>query len=206
MNHNPAGGGWRERVGGWFFRWRDLLPVPIALMMLRRTKFRPFGWLCGIPLVLLGELLRLAALRHIGPTTRTREICADRLVTTGPYAWVRHPLYLANALKVVGIALCAGDLPAGALAAVFYSLEFSTMIPFEEAYLKDRFPESFESWAARTPAFLPMPPAVDADTVETAPKWSWAEAFGSERRTFASTGLMLAVLAVIGFRRRGRTA
>ncbi|HEY9072292.1 MAG TPA: isoprenylcysteine carboxylmethyltransferase family protein, partial [Candidatus Ozemobacteraceae bacterium] len=142
---------------------------------------------------------------HIGPTTRTREICADRLVTTGPYAWVRHPLYLANALKITGIAMCAGDLPVGVLTALFYSAEFSTMIPYEEAFLKDRFPESFETWAARTPAFLPVPPVVEADTVEAAPKWSWAEAFDSERRTFASTGMILAALAIVGLRRRGPT-
>ncbi len=206
MNGSPIPGGLRERVGGFFFRWRDVLPVPIALFMVARAKFRLAGWLLGLPLVAAGEILRLAAIRHIGPTTRTREICADRLVTSGPYAWVRHPLYLANALKVAGLLLCAGNLPAGIVATIFYIAEFATMIPYEEAFLKDRFPESFESWAARTPAFIPRRPEEADEAAEAHPKWDWEEAFRSERRTFMSTGLILSVLAVACLARREKTA
>lgn len=205
MSESPLAGGWRERVGEVFFRWRDLLPVPVALLLVARARKRPLGWLLGLPLVAVGELLRLAAIRHIGPTTRTREICADRLVTSGPYAWVRHPLYLANALKVAGMLLCAGDLPVGILATVFYIVEFSTMIPYEEAFLKDKFPESFESWAARTPAFIPRRPEESDETAEPVAKWAWSEAFRSERRTFLSTGLILLVLLIASSARRERT-
>lgn len=206
MSESPIPGGLWERIGGFFFRWRDVLPVPIALLLVARAKFRPLGWLLGLPLVAAGEILRLAAIRHIGPTTRTREICADRLVTSGPYAWVRHPLYLANALKVAGLLLCAGNLPAGIVAAAFYIAEFATMIPYEEAFLRDKFPESFESWAARTPAFIPRRPEEADEASETHPKWDWSEAFRSERRTFMSTGLILSALAASCLLRKGRTA
>jgi len=205
MNEGPTGGGWLEYIGGYFFRWRDLLPVPLALFLIARARKRPLARLFGLPLIVAGELLRLAALRHIGPTTRTREICADRLVTSGPYAWVRHPLYLANALKIAGMLLFAGDLPAGILSAFFYILEFSTMIPYEEAFLKDKFPESFESWAARTPAFIPSCPETAEERTERVPKWSWGEAFWSERRTFASTGLILVACTIAAAWRGERT-
>lgn len=206
MSGSPVPGGLRERIGSFFFRWRDVLPVPIALFLVAKATFRPFGWLLGLPLIVAGEVLRLAAIRHIGPTTRTREICADRLVTSGPYAWVRHPLYLANALKVAGLLFCAGNLTGGIVATVFYIIEFSTMIPYEEAFLKDRFPESFESWAARTPAFIPRRPEEPDEAAETRPKWGWGEAFRSERRTFMSTGMILAALAAVSLARKGRTA
>ncbi|HNW34486.1 MAG TPA: isoprenylcysteine carboxylmethyltransferase family protein [Candidatus Ozemobacteraceae bacterium] len=202
MNEDPAGGGWLEYIGGYIFRWRDLLPVPLALLLIARARKRPLARLLALPLLAAGELLRLAALRHIGPTTRTREICADRLVTSGPYAWVRHPLYLANALKIAGMLLFAGDLPAGILSTLFYVLEFSTMIPYEEAFLKGKFPESFESWAARTPAFIPCRPETPEERPERTPKWSWGEACWSERRTFASTGLILLSCVVAAARRR----
>ncbi|OQA06848.1 MAG: Isoprenylcysteine carboxyl methyltransferase (ICMT) family protein [bacterium ADurb.Bin374] len=206
MNESPIPGGLRERIGGFFFRWRDILPVPIALLLMARAKFRPLGWLLGLPLVVAGEMLRLASIRHIGPTTRTREICADRLVTSGPYAWVRHPLYLANAMKVAGLLLCAGNLPVGIVATIFYIVEFSTMIPYEEAFLKNTFPESFESWAARTPAFIPRRPDEADEAAETHPKWDWNESFRSERRTFMSTCLILSVLAASCLLRREKTA
>lgn len=199
-------GGWREHIGEYFFRWRDLLPIPIVLVLIARARKRPLCRLLGLPLIAAGELLRLAAIRHIGPTTRTREVCADRLVTSGPYAWVRHPLYLANALKVAGMLLFAGDLPVGIVATVFYAAEFSAMIPYEETFLKGKFPESFESWAARTPAFIPRRPEEDDELPAMSPKWSWSEALRSERRTFMSTGLILIALAVSSALRGERTS
>ncbi|HNV69166.1 MAG TPA: isoprenylcysteine carboxylmethyltransferase family protein, partial [Candidatus Ozemobacteraceae bacterium] len=138
------------------------------------------------------ELLRLWGLRYIGPTTRTREICADRLVTGGPYARVRHPLYLANALKILGLLIIAGHLPLALTAIAFYAVEFFNMIPYEEHFLAQRFPKEFEAYRSSVPAFLPDGSLFASDFQAT---HTWTEALNSERRTFASTGGLLGILA-----------
>lgn len=180
-------------LGAWFFRYRDLLPIPLVLGMCGTARPRLRTWLLGLPLVIAGELLRLWGLRYIGPTTRTRAICADCLVTGGPYRYVRHPLYLANTLKILGLLIIAGHLPFAAVTACFYVVEFLTMIPYEEHFLAQRFPELFDAYRSSIPAFLPDGRIYQSDF---APRHTWTEALRSERRTFASTGGLLGILGL----------
>ncbi|MCO4773847.1 MAG: hypothetical protein KDA24_27695 [Deltaproteobacteria bacterium] len=74
--------------------------------------------LWGSPLLVGGLALRLWAFAHLGPAGRTRDPSPPGgRVTTGPFAWLPHPVYLANVLLAAGLAVCAG-LQAGAAAAV----------------------------------------------------------------------------------------
>ncbi|MDP6934739.1 MAG: methyltransferase [Myxococcota bacterium] len=52
----------------------------------------------GVALLAAGELLRITAVRHIGARSRTRQSQVGPLVTTGPYAYSRNPLYVGNLL------------------------------------------------------------------------------------------------------------
>ena len=184
-------------IGRYFFQYRDLLPVPLVLYMFRVARPRRWTWILGIPLVLLGEALRVWGLCHIGPTTRAREICADRLVTSGPYQWVRHPLYLANLLKVLGLLVIAGNSPFALIGMLFYATEFSAMIPYEESFLEAKFPEQFKAWALQVPALFPVQiPTLSSDSAP----FSLMNALYSERRTFVSTGILLAGLAFISLK------
>jgi protein-S-isoprenylcysteine O-methyltransferase Ste14 len=85
-----------------------------------------------------------------------------RLVTTGPYRWVRHPLY------TVGIALF---LSIGLMAANWFILLWAlaalsgirlVVIPREEAQLVARFGDDYRRYRNRTGALLPSPLAVSA--------------------------------------------
>jgi len=193
--------GCADPIGAFFFKYRDLLPAPLAVGVLARARPTRTGWLLGLPCILAGELLRLWALRHIGPTTRTRDICADRLVRSGPYRVTRNPLYLANLLKVVGLLVIAGDWPVAVLAMGFYGIEFSSIIRYEEEFLARRFPEAFAAWSAAVPAFLPDGRRWEGE--EPAAPHTWGEALRSEGRTFQSTGLLLGLLALVGWWRAG---
>lgn len=190
-----------SRTGQFFFKWRDKLPVPLALAMVTCARPRSINWLLGIPLVLTGELLRIWGLMHIGPTTRTRDICADRLVTSGPYSYCRNPLYFANMLKIAGFMVIAGNPFYALLVGIFYLVEFSTMIPYEEGFLAEKFPEAHKCYRESVPAFLPRGRAEPRFDGEAA--YSFSEALRSEKKTFASTAAILLVLCGCFFRRRG---
>lgn len=187
------------KLGQFFFQRRDLLPLPLAGVMLAKATPSRFTWMLGLPLIFLGELWRIWALMHIGPTTRTRNICADHLVTTGPYRLCRNPLYLANLTKVAGLLTVAGNrlLLPGILA--FYALEFVCMIAYEESFLRKKFPQEFSEYARVVPAFFPRL----SGNLGTA-LYSMSEAIASEKRTFASTGILLLMLKLRELL-RGRT-
>jgi len=190
-----------RRTGHFFFTWRDKLPVPLALAMISCARPRRINWLLGIPLVIAGELLRIWGLMHIGPTTRTRDICADRLVTSGPYSYCRNPLYFANMLKITGFMVIAGNPVYALLVGLFYLVEFSTMIPYEEGFLAEKFPEAHKCYREAVPVFFPRSSAEPRFDAEAS--YSFYEALRSEKKTFGSTAAILLVLCGCFFRRRG---
>ena len=72
------------------------------------------------------------------------------LVTTGPYRWCRHPLYLSFILIILGLDLMFGS-PAGILVTLLLALP--SMIyraRLEEKALADRFGEEWEAYKDRT--------------------------------------------------------
>jgi len=196
--------GFITRTGHFFFVWRDKLPVPLVLAMAGCARPRLLGWVLGLPFIVLGESLRIWALMHIGPKTRTREICAERLITSGPYAHCRNPLYLANFLKILGFMVISGNPGFALVVALFYLIEFSTMIPYEEGFLAEKFPDAHRCYREAVPAFIPT---LQADSrFAAAANFSLNEALRSEKRTFASTSLILLTVALAAAMRKERVA
>jgi protein-S-isoprenylcysteine O-methyltransferase Ste14 len=78
---------------------------------------------------------------------------ARRLVTDGPYAIVRHPLYVAEELAVLGIFIQYASVPAALILAVQALCQLQRMHN-EEAVLRRSFPE-YSAYAARTARLFP---------------------------------------------------
>jgi protein-S-isoprenylcysteine O-methyltransferase Ste14 len=119
------------------------------------------SWLrwSGVTLSLLSAPLLIWTLRTLGPnltdTVVTRK--EHRLVTTGPYHWIRHPFYDAVGLIILGNSLAAANwflLLSGGLA--FILLVVRTGI--EEEHLRARFGRAYQEYVERTGRFLPKLP------------------------------------------------
>jgi hypothetical protein len=80
---------------------------------------------------------------------------ALQLNTTGVYSIVRNPLYLGNFLMWLGFALYCQLWWQVVIFALIFWLYYERIIFAEEEFLRRTFGEGFETWAARTPAFLP---------------------------------------------------
>ncbi|MBV9532095.1 MAG: isoprenylcysteine carboxylmethyltransferase family protein [Bradyrhizobium sp.] len=89
----------------------------IALIVLPPIDHR-FGWshmpalmvLAGDALVLLGFLGILFVFRENSFSSSTIELATDqRVISTGPYAWVRHPMYVSALLMLLGIPIALGS-------------------------------------------------------------------------------------------------
>jgi protein-S-isoprenylcysteine O-methyltransferase Ste14 len=81
----------------------------------------------------------------------------DRLVTSGPYSLVRHPLYSGWIVMIFpGIALLAGSWPLLLTPLVGYTM-FKLLIHREDEYLKQRYGRSYLDYRALVNELIPIP-------------------------------------------------
>jgi protein-S-isoprenylcysteine O-methyltransferase Ste14 len=81
---------------------------------------------------------------------------ARRLVTGGPYAFSRHPVYLGEIVTAIGINMAtAGWL--SALAIVYFVLCEVLRMRWEERVLSRAFPNEYPAYAERVPRYAPNP-------------------------------------------------
>ena len=116
------------------------------------------GWLrwTGVAIGAIAGTLLTWTLRHLGKnltdTVVTRR--EHTLVTTGPYAWVRHPFYTTTALAVLANSLATANwfvLAAGGLAFALIVIRCRT----EEANLIARFGDAYSAYMRQTGRFVP---------------------------------------------------
>ena len=185
-----------------FGRRGELLALP-ALVLAVLGKPSAVSIATGLPLAFVGEAVRMWAVGYSGATTRGDRVTAPRLITAGPYAYVRNPLYLGNLLTAAGFAWAFTGrnraasrtlLVGGSLAAML--AVYAVIVPHEEGYLRSTFGAEFDDYAARVPRIVPLvEPAepqhgsYDPDVIAKA-----------ESRTFATFGAMLAALALKAMR------
>src|SRR6188472_3602806 len=73
------------------------------------------------------------------------------LVTSGPYAHCRHPLYSFSILGALGLGFASKSLLLGALVALLVAGLVSYAASCEEQFLEDAFPAEFKAYVAATP-------------------------------------------------------
>jgi protein-S-isoprenylcysteine O-methyltransferase Ste14 len=183
------------RIGGWLFRHRGLLPVPIlAFALCLPGQMTVLSWTLGLIVLAIAEWLRLAGVAAAGSETRRRSRNVAHLVTDGPFGWMRNPLYLGNGLCWMGFAVITGVkwlVPAGLIA---FAIEYSFIVSYEEGVLESLFGQTYLTYKARTPRWLPKRPAPGPRPVGQG--FDWREAWRSESSTFTNIGLVLVAMAI----------
>jgi protein-S-isoprenylcysteine O-methyltransferase Ste14 len=89
------------------------------------------SWVIGLIVAVVGEGIRIWAAGHI---EKGREI-----TSSGPYRFVRHPLYLGSSLLGAGFIIAAANLPVAILVTLYLGITISAAIRTEEAVLDERF-------------------------------------------------------------------
>jgi protein-S-isoprenylcysteine O-methyltransferase Ste14 len=147
------------RLGGWLFRHRTALPLPVAaaILTLRIGEAPPSIALraAGACVAALGEALRLWGVHHIGAISRTRSDRLGPLVDTGPFALVRNPLYLGNIALWAGFALTARLVWLAPAIVVLLGLEYHAIVRWEERLLEERRGDEYRRYCARVPRWWP---------------------------------------------------
>jgi protein-S-isoprenylcysteine O-methyltransferase Ste14 len=147
------------RVGGWLFRHRTAAPLPVAILILtlRIGEAPPSPFLAGIGIgvTIVGELIRLWGVHHIGAISRTRSERLGPLVASGPFALLRNPLYVGNIVLWVGFAVTAHLVWLAPAILVLLGLEYHAIVRWEETLLESRLGQEYREYAARVPRWIP---------------------------------------------------
>ena len=117
----------------------------------------PLRWV-GLALIVLGVAFALWAIATLGRHYDLElEIHRDHeLVRTGPYRFVRHPIYTGLALHFMGACLATGNLLliAGTLLVTFPALFLRAKT--EEGLLRERFGPKYEAYAREVGMLVPL--------------------------------------------------
>jgi protein-S-isoprenylcysteine O-methyltransferase Ste14 len=179
------------QIGAVIFRNRGWLPVPFLLVpLLADGEVGPRTTLVAAVLMVLGEAWRLWGVATAGTVTRRRSRNVQKLVTHGPFAWSRNPLYNGNFLVWMGIITFSGVLWFLPVAALLFVIEYYFIVRYEEGVLESIFGAEYLAYKQRTPRWFPVPGGGSGG------EFFWREAWRSEVSTFlqyvAIVGLFLA--------------
>jgi protein-S-isoprenylcysteine O-methyltransferase Ste14 len=103
----------------------------------------------GALLVALGIAVRLWSVGYIGGCKKRR------IVTDGPYRFVRNPLYAGSFLVAAGMCLLGGSWTASVLALVLFAGLFHATVTVEERNLESWFGEEYLRYCRRVPRYIP---------------------------------------------------
>ena len=141
------------------FKKRSYTPIPIVLAILYFSQLSYPFWIYGAAFIILGELIRLSAVRYAGGRTRTTKVGANSLCTSGPYSRTRNPLYIGNVFIYSGVVLLSGGIYMFQLLAVvilYFTFQYSMIISLEEEKLSSVFGQDYSKYKNNVPRIIPL--------------------------------------------------
>ena len=145
-------------IRNFFFKNRSYTPIPLAVLIIYFSQpVLPYV-LYGLICLGIGEYIRFWAVRYAGGITRTTNVGASALCSSGPFAYIRNPLYTGNFFIFSGVVLIAGAPNIWAMLAVtwiFFLTQYSLIIYLEEETLVSLFGAEYETYRQHVPRLLP---------------------------------------------------
>lgn len=144
-----------ERIGAWLFKARGYIPIPFIAAAVIFSNANAISIVLGGLLIAVGEALRIWAVGYAGGRTRATDLGVARdLVTTGPYAYTRNPIYIGDILIALGFAVMSDVRLLILLAAIWFPLQYHLIARAEEAYLLRELGREYERYMENVPRFL----------------------------------------------------
>lgn len=154
--------------GDFLFKHRSYLPLVILVAALLVYLFQSFHFvetektiweLVCLGVALFGLLVRVITIGYSGDNTSGRNTAegqiADEVNRTGPYATVRHPLYVGNYFMWLGLAMFTQNIWFCVAFTFLYWVYYERIMYAEEMFLIDKYGTDYTDWSAATPAFIP---------------------------------------------------
>ena len=144
-----------ERTGllGWFdrIRFNEILRQGIGLLLVAVCAHftRPdMGTVSiGLALVVIGQVFRIYAAGYIFKN--------KQLASTGPYALVRHPLYLGNFIILTGFTIASANIYVEGVGVLFFLIWYPAAIAYVDSKLENIFGDEWREWSKSRRAIIP---------------------------------------------------
>ena len=136
-----------------------ILAVPLGTFVPGSSRI-PLPWrVAGIAVIVVGALMTRSAHRLFLQQGAHLDTFGEpnALLTAGPFAATRNPMYLGITVVLVGVALLIGSATAAAAPAFFGLAADRWYIPFEEQRMRARFGEEYDEYRRRVPRWLGWP-------------------------------------------------
>lgn len=143
----------RSGALGWLdsIRYNEILRQGIGLLLVAVCAYFARAGstlvIIGLTMAVLGQLFRIYAAGFIHKNTQ--------LASTGPYALVRHPLYLGNFLILIGFALAGNNMYVWLGVVVFFLIWYPAAISYEDSKLESIFADEWRAWSKNIHAIIP---------------------------------------------------
>ncbi|MFV0598800.1 MAG: methyltransferase family protein [Bacteroidales bacterium] len=201
-----------RQQGNWLFKYRSYLPlfilvIGLALYILKEFNLNfilgqettyefIYNFIC-LGIGLLGLYIRFHVVGYAAENTsgkNTAEQKADTVNSTGFYSIVRHPLYLGNFLMWLSAAMLIANIWFILVFCLVYWVYYERIMYAEEAYLRDKFGDSYLNWANTVPTFFPRCKNYRKPSLP----FNWMKAIKSEKNSFAALTLIFCLFDIIG--------
>ncbi len=146
---------WRYLLYGFCFKIRGLLAVLLLFAMFFTTWGRrgsaALNWAIGLTLFGAAWALRIRSQQYL--RYRLRE--DGGLATSGPYAYVRNPVYIANITGLGALCIMCGLYWMTPIAVAWAAIVYHLAVRFEEIRLSKRFGEPYREYLRTVPRWIP---------------------------------------------------
>ena len=186
------------KLSKFLFRNRSYTPLVFLFVAILFAKPTLLTMSIGFFIILIGEIIRFSGVCYIGSESRTTEkVGGTKLVVSGPFAYVRNPLYIGNILLYSGIGVMSNVLfPYFLIAAIiFFVGQYYLIVLDEEEYLRNEFKEDFEDYFKNVNRFFPKCHPYKKNQIKV--NYDFKKGISSERRTLQAIFITVTILIII---------
>lgn len=181
------------------FTYRSYTPIPFLIVMVLFAQPTIASLVSGALIILAGECLRFWGVSIAGSETRTTgSVGGTFLIRSGPFAYVRNPLYLGNMLLYLGVGVMSLALFPWlqVIALLWFYFQYSMIVAEEEGYLDARFGQDYAEYRNHVRRFIPRLAGFKSH-IPPPKSMNPREGLSSERRTLQAIGIVTLLIVVL---------
>ena len=192
-----------SKIASRFFKYRSYTPIPFLLLMFFFEDANIWSLIIGFVIALAGEFIRFWGVSWAGSETRTTgSVGGTFLIVSGPFAYVRNPLYVGNILLYFGLGIMSFAIfpYLQIVAIIFFFVQYHFIVKEEEGYLEKAYGKDYEAYVKNVPRFFPKLVSYKVKNLQQ-PSFNWKSGLKSERRTLQAFSLVTLIILLIWVRR-----
>jgi len=139
----------------WIFKQRGLIMVPPVIFATLCTWNEMENELIissvGGLVFITGLLLRIWSQMHLHYRLKVHKA----LTTTGPYGYVRNPVYIGNTIMLVGAIIISELLWFAPMMLVYCAVVYNVVVRFEELHLLNKYGGAYAEYMSKVPRWIP---------------------------------------------------